>query len=112
MRAAGLVPALLGNRLRHGRYLDVLVTHAPPYHIHDGADLPHHGFRSFLWLMDHYQPAYLIHGHKHVYDTREETVTRRGSTTIVNSYGFRVLEIEPAPRRKQEEYALQQPNRI
>ena len=33
-----LVPRLLLNRVRYGRYLDVLITHAPPRGIHDRAD--------------------------------------------------------------------------
>ncbi len=95
MRAkiARLSPALMLNHLKYGRYLDILVTHAPPYGIHDGTDLPHHGFRSFLWFIDHYQPRYLIHGHMHVYDNREPRVTQRGKTTIVNAYGYRILDI-------------------
>jgi Icc-related predicted phosphoesterase len=96
MRAkiAALTPALVLNRARHGRFLDVLIAHAPPLGIHDGPDHVHRGFQAFLWLIDHYQPRYLIHGHKHVYDQREQTVTRRGHTTVINTYGARILEIE------------------
>src|SRR5919199_3536859 len=84
MRAkiAALSPALWLNKLRHGRYLDILVTHAPPYGIHDGSDHAHQGFRSFLWLIDHYRPDYLIHGHQHVYDPRTITQTVRGHTLV------------------------------
>ncbi len=98
MRAkiAALTPALMVNRARHGRYLDILITHAPPFHIHDGEDLPHRGFKSFVWFIDNYKPRYLIHGHKHVYDLREERITQRGATTIINAYGHKILEIEPA----------------
>ncbi len=96
MRAkiAALTPALLLNRARTGRFLDVLITHAPPRKIHDGEDYAHRGFESLIWFIDHYRPRYLVHGHKHVYDTRERTVTQRGITTVVNTYGARVLEIE------------------
>jgi Icc-related predicted phosphoesterase len=95
-KIALLTPALLLNRARYGRYLDVLVAHAPPYKIHDDTDLPHTGFKSFVWLIDHYQPRYFLHGHKHVYNTREQTVTERGATSVINTYGYRILEIEPA----------------
>ncbi len=97
-KIAALTPALMMNRARYGRYLDILITHAPPFQIHDGSDLPHRGFKSFVWLIDHYQPRYLIHGHKHVYDHREETITQRGTTTIVNAYGFKILDV-PVPSR-------------
>ena len=98
-KVASLTPALVLNRARHGRYLDVLVTHAPPFGIHDADDVPHRGFKSFVWFMDLYQPRYLLHGHQHVYDSREETITPRGATTIVNTYGYRLLEIEPIKSR-------------
>lgn len=99
MRAkiAALTPALMLNRARHGRFLDVLITHAPPYQIHDHTDFAHRGFKSFVWFIDHYQPRYLIHGHKHVYDHREQTITQRGATTIVNAYGYRLLDIHELP---------------
>ncbi len=98
MRAkiARLTPKLVLNRARYGRYLDILITHAPPFGIQDGTDVPHRGFKSFLWFMDHYQPRYLIHGHVHIYDNRTETVSRYGATTVVNTYGYRVLNLETA----------------
>jgi Icc-related predicted phosphoesterase len=100
MRAkiALLTPTLVMNRARYGRYLDVLITHAPPAGIHDGPDLPHHGFKSFLWFMDHYQPRYLIHGHVHIYDNRAATTTAYGATTIVNTFGYKLLELPQLKR--------------
>jgi len=40
--AFSLAPALMVNKIRYGRYLDILITHAPPWKIHDMDDLPHH----------------------------------------------------------------------
>lgn len=97
-RIARLTPALLVNRARTGRYLDVLITHAPPFQIHDGTDLPHRGFQSFVWFVDHYQPSYFIHGHVHIYDNRQAAVAHHGPTTIVNTYGYRLLDIAPAAK--------------
>lgn len=93
-RVWGLVPHLVLNRLRHGRYLDILVTHSPPYGIHDGTDLTHTGFKSFLTLMRYFKPRYMLHGHKHVYrrDVRENT--QYYETTVVNVYPRKVLEWE------------------
>ncbi len=95
MRAkiAALSPKLYLNKLRYGRYLDICVTHAPPYGIQDGSDLPHHGFKSFLWLIDHFRPSYLIHGHQHVYDTRTVTQTIRGRTLVMNAFGYKIIDI-------------------
>jgi Icc-related predicted phosphoesterase len=60
-----LVPWLLVNRLRFGRYLDVLITHAPPRGIHDQSDRCHTGFEAFNWLVRRFQPRYHLHGHIH-----------------------------------------------
>ncbi len=92
-KIAALSPKLYLNKLRYGRYLDVCVTHAPPFGIQDGSDLPHRGFKSFLWLIDHFRPSYLIHGHEHVYDTRTVTQTIRGRTLVVNAFGYKIIDI-------------------
>ncbi len=95
-RAWRLAPRLFFNRLRYGHYLDILITHAPPHGIHNGPDYPHHGFRAFLWLMDRFRPRYLIHGHIHLsygYDVATETQYR--DTRVINTAGYRLLEIAP-----------------
>ncbi|HEX8967476.1 MAG TPA: metallophosphoesterase [Chloroflexota bacterium] len=89
----GLVPWLLMNRLRYGRFLDVLITHAPPRGIHDESDQCHTGFEAFNWLIRNFQPRYHLHGHIHLYDRRATTVTRLGATEIVNVYPFRELTL-------------------
>jgi Icc-related predicted phosphoesterase len=89
-----LRPQLMLNRLRFGRHLDLLITHAPPAGIHDDTDTAHQGFRVLLNFMDDFSPRYLIHGHKHVYTHGETTVTQYNRTTVINTYGFRRLELE------------------
>jgi len=90
-----LWPRLLLNRVFKGRCLDILITHAPPYRIHDGPDLCHTGFRSFLEFMDRCKPRYLIHGHFHIrYSFKEPLVTTYNVTQVVNACGYRVLSIE------------------
>ena len=83
------------NRLRYGRYLDIFVTHAPPRGIHDGEDLPHQGFEGYLSLLRRFRPMLMIHGHQHVYNRSETTETDYGGTRIINTYGYRVLELSP-----------------
>jgi len=87
-----LVPRLVWNRLRHGRYLDILVTHAPPYSVHDASDLCHTGFKAFLWLMKRFRPRYLIHGHVHLYGHNTVRRTLYQSTLVINTYGHQILE--------------------
>ncbi|MFO7170752.1 MAG: metallophosphoesterase [Chloroflexota bacterium] len=100
LRLWALAPRLLLNRLRHGRSVDIMLTHAPPWGIHDGQDRPHQGFRCFLTLMDHFKPRYLIHGHIHrSYNISAVTQTRYRDTTVLNTAGYRLLNIEPLAKR-------------
>ena len=85
---------LYWNRVRHGRYLDILITHAPPWGIHDGPDLCHQGFKPFLSFMSRFRPKYLVHGHKHVYRNDEVTQTTYHQTEVVNTYGYRILDLD------------------
>ncbi len=82
------------NRLRYGRYLDVLVTHSPPFGIHDGTDPAHRGFKALLNFIDRYQPDYMLHGHVHLYDNRAARQAVRGHTLIINVYGYKLLELQ------------------
>jgi Icc-related predicted phosphoesterase len=89
-KALRMMPRLIQNRLLHGRYLDILVSHAPPLGIHDGPDYAHIGFSAFLTLMDRFRPRYLLHGHKHVYGN-EPTQTTYNQTEVINVYPYRAL---------------------
>ena len=89
-----LAPTLLLNKLRYGRYLDILITHAPPRGIHDQSDRCHQGVAAFVTFMERFQPRYLIHGHVHVYTPLEKTDTVYQQTRVLNTYGYRVLEID------------------
>jgi Icc-related predicted phosphoesterase len=89
-----MAPQLLWNRWRHGRAIDILITHAPPRDIGDGDDLCHRGFRAFLRFMDIYSPLYLIHGHVHLYRRNAQRRRQYGDTTVINTYGHQVIEID------------------
>lgn len=99
-KVLGLIPYLFIQRLRHGRFIDVLLTHSPPLGIHNGSDRAHRGFRVFRWFMQTFRPQYLIHGHRHIYDSREATKTRYHDTRVINAYGHKVLNIEPVTARQ------------
>jgi uncharacterized protein len=96
-RALSLVPSLVANRLRYGRALDILVTHAPPRGVHDAPDLAHTGFQVFRTLMDIFRPRLLLHGHSHVYRNDAITSTRYQDTQVINVYPYRVIEWPPVP---------------
>jgi Icc-related predicted phosphoesterase len=95
MRIWRLTPRLLFNRLRYGRYLDILLTHAPPLGIHNGPDYPHRGFQALLGFMDRFAPRYLIHGHIHrSYGFSSVTETRYRRTMVLNTAGYRLLTVD------------------
>lgn len=91
-----LAPSLVFNKLLYGRYLDILITHAPPQGIHDRSDRCHQGFRAFRTFIERFRPRYLVHGHVHVYSPKEVTESVYLDTTVLNTYGYRVLEFDQA----------------
>ncbi len=88
-----LIPAMLFQRIRRGRWLDILVTHAPPKDIHDKSDPCHRGFSVFLWFMRVFKPRYLLHGHTHLHDINENRITRYQETEVINVFQRYVLEV-------------------
>lgn len=94
MTVAQMVPRLLWNRQRLGRALDVLVTHSPPFGIHDRRDLPHTGFKVFLSFLRLFRPRYHLHGHVHVYRQDEVVRTRYEETEVINVYPYKLLNID------------------
>jgi hypothetical protein len=90
-----LAPALLFNRAVHGRYLDVFVTHAPPWGIHDEPDdTPHQGVKAFRWFLRVFKPAYHFHGHIHIYHPDTVTETVYECTRVINTFGYRETTVE------------------
>ena len=75
--------------------VDIVITHAPPRHIHDAEDRCHRGFKSFRWLIEKYSPAYFIHGHIHAHftDTSQRT-TVYNQTQVINTFGYYVFDIQ------------------
>jgi Icc-related predicted phosphoesterase len=87
-----LWPRLWLNRLLHGRFLDILVTHSPPWGVHDRPDLPHRGFKVFLWFLEQFRPRYMLHGHIHLYSQAPQ-ISQVAHTTVVNVYPLHLLEL-------------------
>ena len=88
-----LVPKLLINYMRYGRFLDIFVTHAPPWKIHDQDDLAHQGIKAFRWLIENFKPKFHLHGHTTNYLSNERQVSKLGETTIINVTGYDVIEV-------------------
>jgi len=92
MEIVKLLPRLLLNRLLHGRFLDILLTHAPPRGIHDKEDACHRGFPVFLWFIKVFKPRYLVHGHIHLYDLADVRTTKYLDTLVVNAYSHFLID--------------------
>lgn len=89
-----LLPQLLYCRLRYGRFLDILVTHSPPFGIHDRPDLAHVGFKVFRAFMQWFKPRYLLHGHVHIYRNDTVRMTRFEETTVINVYPYHFIRLD------------------
>jgi hypothetical protein len=57
-----MLPRLVFNRIIHGRFIDILLTHAPPFGIHDKPDRCHRGFKVFCLFMRLFKPRFLFMG--------------------------------------------------
>lgn len=90
----GIIPRLYFNRLFFGRYLDVLVTHSPPWKINDQEDRAHQGFKALRWFLRVFKPKFHIHGHVHIYDRNDCSEKEFVETLVVNACGYQKLEID------------------
>jgi len=77
----------------HGGF-DVLVTHSPAFGLGDGQDAFHKGFIAYRTLLDLYRPAYHFHGHQHLNYGSSKRLIQYGPTTIYNSFGYSLLDLE------------------
>ncbi len=96
LMAAKMAPRLQLNRIRHGRALDLLVTHAPPRGINDRLDPAHRGFESLRGFLERWRPPYHLHGHIHLYDRSQPFQQRFGDTDVINVFPYRLLDLELA----------------
>jgi len=103
--ALQLLIKILWNRFKHKKQLDILITHSPPYGIHDQADLPHQGFKALLWLIKFSKPRFVIHGHVRL-SGRHTAVSRLGESLLINTYGHRrtIVPVERMKKRNGERY--------
>jgi Icc-related predicted phosphoesterase len=92
LRAFSLLPRLLLNRMQYGRALDILISHSPPFGIHDDSDPAHNGLKALNWLIHIAQPRYLLHGHTHFYKRNlANAETTIGITKIMNVYPYKAI---------------------
>lgn len=80
------------KRVRNGRKLDALVTHAPAFGHAEARDAAHVGFVAFNRLIGQFGPLLLVHGHIHPYG-HTQPERRVGPTRIINVVPSRMIEI-------------------
>lgn len=95
LRASRLAWRLLWGRLIHRRILDVLITHSPPYGIHDEDTQAHRGLKAINWLLRVAKPRYHLHGHTHFHRQNiSPSETNHAGTLIMNIYPYKIIEVE------------------
>jgi hypothetical protein len=92
-RVLPFLPRLALRRLVSGYGLDLLITHAPPYGIHDAQDPAHQGFVIFRRLIHFVRPRYMLHGHAHVHPNITVTETLFSDCRIINVFPYKVIPI-------------------
>jgi uncharacterized protein len=94
LRAFRLLPRLLLNRINYGRSLDILITHSPPFGIHDEESQSHQGLKAINWLIRVAQPRYHFHGHTHFHRQNiSPSETTHGLTRIINVFPYKVIDL-------------------
>jgi Icc-related predicted phosphoesterase len=95
LRLLSFFPRLLTARIITGSSLDIMISHSPPRGIHDDDDPAHVGFSAYCDFIRFFKPRYFLHGHTMVYKGNlVPPVTRIGTTTVINVYPYRLLEVE------------------
>jgi Icc-related predicted phosphoesterase len=94
LRAYRLTSRILFSQLRHRRNLDILITHSPPFGIHDEDSKAHRGLKALNFLIRVARPRYHFHGHTHFYrNNLEDSVTQIEGTTIMNIFPYKVITV-------------------
>lgn len=94
LRAFRLLPRFLLNRIHYGRSLDILITHSPPFGIHDDDTPAHRGLKAINWLLHLGKPRYHFHGHTHFQRRNiSPSETNHGLTKIINIYPYKVIKV-------------------
>lgn len=89
------------RRLRGRTTPVVVLSHAPPRGVGDGAgiDDPYHeGFSAYRWLLDRFEPPLWLHGHVHPASIESWRIDH-GPSQVVNVTGAVLVEIEAATSR-------------
>ncbi len=80
-------------KLKRNKGFDILLTHAPAYHVNDGDDGPHEGFEAFVDLLEKYKPKCFIHGHVHMtYSRSHKRESIYKDTRVINGFEKHIFD--------------------
>lgn len=89
-----MLPRLLWSRLRHGRAVDVLLTHAAPVGPNQGDDHVHEGVAAFNLFHRLFKPKLHVHGHVHLSGANApRSYVTPGGVRVVNAYEFALVDV-------------------
>ncbi|OGO19898.1 MAG: hypothetical protein A2Z14_05175 [Chloroflexi bacterium RBG_16_48_8] len=74
--------------------IDLFISHAPPYGVHDASDLAHTGFTTFHQLLSLVKPRIMLHGHCHSLRNLKCAETILYETKVINVYPYRLIDLE------------------
>lgn len=91
---ACLAPRLWARQRRHGRAVDVLLTHAPPVGPTAGDDYAHRGVPAFNDFHRRWRPLLHVHGHVHLdgSSAAREHLTPEG-VRVVNAFQYVLVDL-------------------
>jgi Icc-related predicted phosphoesterase len=71
--------------------VDIMLTHCPPYGIHDETEIAHQGFAALRTYIEEKKPGFLLHGH--TYPEDDSIVTNYGGTKVIYVHADRIIDI-------------------
>lgn len=78
--------------LKEFPYVDVFLTHCPPYGINDEpGEIAHQGFIALKEYVENNKPKYLLHGH--TYPTNDKLIKKYKDTNIIYIYSNEIVII-------------------
>ena len=80
-----LLLKLLPNKIKYGRYADIVVSHAPI--------ISTSGFKCFEKFIKLVKPGYWLHGSIHIHNAKTARSLSIGKTEVINVYSRHILEI-------------------
>lgn len=92
-----MIPKLILNKIKYGRYIDILLTHTPPYK-QDTSDKIYSknetatGFQCISKFIKKFKPKYVVHGNIHIYDNEKNRISYEDGYQLINAYSRYVLE--------------------